>query len=109
MRKKWRLAYLVSHPIQYQAPLLRLISAEPDIDLTVFYCSDLSVREYHDEGFGQALQWDVPLLDGYRHEFLPVVGRTDRLSFWRPLNHGLARRLDEGKFDALWIHGWGYW
>lgn len=109
MRKKWRLAYLVSHPIQYQAPLLRLISAEPDIDLTVFFCSDLSVREYHDEGFGQALQWDVPLLDGYRHEFLPAIGRTDRLSFWRPLNRGLARRLGEGNFDALWIHGWGYW
>jgi glycosyltransferase involved in cell wall biosynthesis len=109
MIKKWRLAYLVSHPIQYQAPLLRLISAEPDIDLTVFYCSDLSVREYHDEGFGQAVQWDVPLLDGYRHEFLPALGGTDRLSFWRPLNHGLARRLGEGNFDALWIHGWGYW
>lgn len=109
MRKRWRLAYLVSHPIQYQAPLLRLISAEPDIDLTVFYCSDLSVREYHDEGFGQAVQWDVPLLEGYRHEFLPAIGLTDRLSFWRPLNHGLARRLDKGNFDALWIHGWGYW
>lgn len=109
MRKKWRLAYLVSHPIQYQAPLLRLINAEPDIDLTVFYCSDLSVRQYHDEGFGQVVQWDVPLLDGYRHEFLPVVGSADRLSFWRPLNHGLARRLGKGNFDALWIHGWGYW
>jgi len=56
MRKKRRLAYLVSHPIHYQAPLLRLINAEPDIDLTVFFCSDLLVREYHDEGFGQALQ-----------------------------------------------------
>lgn len=109
MRKKWRLAYLVSHPIQYQAPLLRLISAEPDIDLTVFFCSDLSVREYHDEGFSQALQWDVPLLDGYRYEFLPALGKTDRLSFWRPLSYGLARRLRQGNFDALWVHGWGYW
>jgi len=109
MRKKRRLAYLVSHPIQYQAPLLRLINAEPDIDLTVFFCSDLSVREYRDEGFGQALQWDVPLLDGYRHEFLPAFGGTDRLLFWRPLNRGLARRLGAGNFDALWIHGWGYW
>jgi glycosyltransferase involved in cell wall biosynthesis len=109
MKERWRLAYLVSHPIQYQAPLLRLISEQPDIDLTVFYCSDLSVREYHDEGFGQALQWDVPLLDGYHSEFLPALGRTDRLSFWRPLNHGLASRLGAGKFDALWVHGWGYW
>jgi glycosyltransferase involved in cell wall biosynthesis len=104
-----RLAYLVSHPIQYQAPLLRLISAQSDIDLTVFYCSDLSVREYHDEDFGHTVHWDVPLLDGYRYEFLPAIGGTGRLSFWRPLNHGFAQRLRQGNFDALWIHGWGYW
>lgn len=100
---------MVSHPIQYQAPLLQKISQETDIDLTVFYCSDLSVRGYHDEGFGQAVQWDVPLLDGYRYEFLPAIGNPARLSFWLPLNYGLAKRLKAGQFDALWIHGWAYW
>ncbi len=44
VRDKVRLAYLVSHPIQYQAPLLRRIAQEPDIDLTVFFGSDFSVR-----------------------------------------------------------------
>lgn len=109
MKQRHRLAYLVSHPIQYQAPLLRHISAEMDIELTVFFCSDLSVREYVDEGFGQTVQWDVPLLDGYRHEFLPAVGGRRRLSFSHPLNYGLVPRLREGKFDALWVHGWGHW
>ena len=37
-----RLAYLVTHPIQYQAPLLRTIAAEPDLDLQVFFCGDVS-------------------------------------------------------------------
>ena len=32
-----RLLYVVSHPIQYQAPLLRLIAAQPDIALTVLF------------------------------------------------------------------------
>ncbi len=109
MKRRRRLAYLVSHPIQYQAPLLRRISAEMDIELTVFFCSDLSVREYVDEGFGQTVQWDVPLLDGYRYEFLPAVDDRRRLSFSRPLNYGLAPRLREEKFDALWVHGWGHW
>ncbi len=40
--KRIRLAYFVTHPIQYQAPLLRRIAQEPDIDLAVFFCSDLS-------------------------------------------------------------------
>lgn len=109
MKSRPRLAYLVSHPIQYQAPLLRRINAETDIDLTVFFCSDLSAQSYLDEGFGQAVRWDVPLLEGYRSEFLPAIGNRRRLSFFRPLNYGLAARLESGKFDALWLHGWGYW
>jgi len=107
--KKFRLAYLVSHPIQYQAPLLKQLSEQSDIDLTVFFCSDLSIREYRDEGFGTAVKWDVPLLDGYRYEFLPRLRERDGLSFWNPLNYGIRRRLRAGKFDALWVHGWGYW
>ena len=46
MEPKIRLAYLVTHPIQYQAPLLRRIAAEPGIDLTVFFCSDFSLKSY---------------------------------------------------------------
>ncbi len=105
-----RLAYLVSHPIQYQAPLLRRIAQEPDIDLTVLFGSDFSVRDYKDEGFGVGVKWDVPLLDGYRHEFLPHLRKTSGVGVARPLNHGIYTRL-RGKagqppFDALWVHGY---
>ncbi len=103
--RKLRLAYFVSHPIQYQAPLLRRIAREPDIDLKVFFSSDLSVRGYHDPGFGVTVKWDVPLLEGYQHEFLPVVRNADRLSFARPLNRGVRRRI-RGNFDAVWVHGY---
>jgi glycosyltransferase involved in cell wall biosynthesis len=106
MASKVRLAYLVTHPIQYQAPLLRRIAQEPEIDLTVFFCSDLSVREFVDTAFGRRIKWDVPLLDGYRYEFLPAIGGTESISFWRPFNYGLVRRLQSGKFDVLWIHGY---
>jgi hypothetical protein len=70
MNRKIRLAYLVSHLIQYQAPLLRQIAADPDIDLTVFFCRDISTRKHVDEGFVQVIEWDTPLLDGYEHVFL---------------------------------------
>jgi glycosyltransferase involved in cell wall biosynthesis len=101
-----RLAYLVTHPIQYQAPLLRRIAAEPGIDLTVFFCSDFSLKSYLDPCFGTAIAWDIPLTGGYRHEILPALGRRDRLSFWRPVNYGLARRLNRSNFDVLWVHGY---
>lgn len=107
-----RLAYLVAHPIQYQAPLLRRIAAQPDIRLKVFFASDLSTRTFVDPGFGRPIRWDVPLLEGYAYEFLPALGRTDRVSFWSPFNPGLIRRLRAGRFDALWVHGymrWSHW
>jgi glycosyltransferase involved in cell wall biosynthesis len=59
--------------------------------------------------------WDVPLLGGYDHEFLPSLDHLlprrwrenqPAWSLWRPINYGLFRRLRRGKFDALWIHGY---
>ena len=106
-----RLCYLVSHPIQYQAPLLRRIAAEPGIDLTVLFGSDFSIHGYQDDGFGVAIQWDIPLLDGYRHEFLPALRDRRTEGFATPISRGLFHRLNAGTapgtpFDLLWVHGY---
>lgn len=112
--RRLRLAYLVTHPIQYQAPLLRIVAAQPDIDLTVFFGSDFSARAFTAGEFGREIVWDVPLLEGYRHEvlpqfFAPPPGGQPPLDFWRPVNHGLSRRLTPERFDALWVHGYARW
>ena len=108
--RKVRLAYVVSHPIQYQAPLLRRIAQEPDIDLTVLFGSSFSVRGYKDEGFGVEVAWDTPLLEGYRSEFLPSLRDTGGITSTSPISHGIYRRLrtPDGSpaFDALWVHGY---
>lgn len=105
-----RLAYLVSHPIQYQAPLLRRIAQEPGIDLTVLFGSDFSVRGYQDQGFGVQVTWDTPLLDGYRSLFLPRLRDAGTVSALSPISRGILRRLQnpDGSpaFDALWVHGY---
>jgi glycosyltransferase involved in cell wall biosynthesis len=102
-----RLAYFVSHPIQYQAPLLRRIAREPGIELEVFFSSDRSVRGYVDEGFGVKVNWDVPLLEGYSYHFLPRwIDDAKEPGLWRPLNHGIFRALEQGQFDAVWSHGY---
>lgn len=111
-RRRVRLAYLVSHPIQYQAPLLRRIAQEPDIDLTVLFGSSFSVSGYQDQGFGVDVKWDVPLLDGYRYEFLPAARDRSEVSILSPLNYGILSRLrghsgePRRRFDALWVHGY---
>jgi glycosyltransferase involved in cell wall biosynthesis len=86
-----RLLYVVSHPIQYQAPLLRLIAAEPGIRLRVLF--QRIPDGAHDPGFGRVVRWDVPLLDGYDYGVLDVAT--------------LGRELAE--CDVVWLHGWQGW
>ncbi len=106
INRPYRVAYLVSHPIQYQAPLLKRLANDPELDLTVFFLSDLSLAAYDDEGFGTSVRWDVPLLDGYRHAFLRAFGSRAKVTFWRPFVYGITKALASGKFDALWLHGY---
>jgi glycosyltransferase involved in cell wall biosynthesis len=109
-RTNVRLAYLVSHPIQYQAPLLRRIALEPDIELTVLFGSDFSVRGYKDQGFGVEVAWDTPLLEGYHSEFLRPLRDAGGVSPTTPISRGIYRRLQQADgrpaFDALWVHGY---
>ncbi len=85
-----RLLYFVSHPIQYQAPLLRLIAREPGFALKVIFEDDFSSGRYRDAGFGVDVQWDVPLRDGYGSA---LAGETD-----------LAAAIRDA--DVIWLHGW---
>lgn len=106
MSRPVRLAYFVTHPIQYQAPLLRRIAADPAIELKVFFATGYSLRRHYDPGFGREIAWDIDLLSGYDHEFLPVLGSDAGLSPVRPFNYGVAARVIGGRFDAVWCHSY---
>ena len=103
-----RLAYIVSHPIQYQAPLLRRIASEPGIDFTALFLSDFSTRQYRDPGFGQSIAWDVDLLSGYDSKVLRAWGDSDGVGLLQPLTIGVEEELRAGKYDAVWLHGYAH-
>ena len=86
-----KLLYLVSHPIQYQAPLLRWIAAAEDIDLTVSFASDDMTGSHWDPGFRDEIEWNVSLTDGYRW-------RIDRTAAQ------VGRAVSDS--DVVWFHGW---
>ena len=105
--KSLRMAALVSHPIQYFAPLFREIARRPGMDLTVYYCSRMGLGERYDPDFGQAIQWDVPLLGGYRSRFLPNVSMGMKWgSFWSLINPSIVSELIRERYDALLVHGY---
>jgi len=85
-----KLTYLVSHPIQYQAPLLRRIDAEEGLELRVVFENKPADQGFYDSGFRQKVEWDIPLTEGYGHVFL---ADTD-----------LASEIRNS--DVLWLHGW---
>lgn len=105
----FRLAVLATHPIQYQVPFYRRLTQQPEIDLTVFFCSQAGLVEYFDQGFGKTVQWDVPLLGGYRSHFLNNFrSKSDASRFWGIINPSIARALRRGQYDALLVHGWAH-
>src|ERR1700733_14737516 len=79
-----RLAIVSTHPIQYYAPIFQLLARSTRLQLRVFFTfSQSEAGPIADQGFGRTIVWDLPLLDGYDHEFVPNVARrpgTDH--FW---------------------------
>ena len=74
-KKRYRLFYVVTHPIQYQAPWLRMIANHPNIDILVIFYWDKKTEPQFDEKFQRKIEWDVPLLEGYRYVFLSDVAK----------------------------------
>ncbi|MBI2996189.1 MAG: glycosyltransferase family 4 protein [Candidatus Melainabacteria bacterium] len=104
---KYKIAALLSHPIQYQAPFFKTISKCHQINLKVFFCSGWGLEEYKDEGFGQSFKWNIPLLEGYKSEFLKNISPCPNVSnFFGLVNPDIIKKIKEEKYDALWIHGW---
>ena len=64
-----------THPVQYRAPLYRMLQQEFKIPVTVIYGSDLSIRGGYDSEFKKNFSWDTDLLSGYKAIFLPESSR----------------------------------
>lgn len=104
----FHLAILTTHPIQYYAPVFKLLAAEKDIELKVFYTLG-DDREIKDEGFGKAITWDIPLLDGYEFEFLENSSNHPTSSHFNGIdNPSLFERVDLFRPNAILVYGWAY-
>ena len=94
-----RLAILSTHPIQYNAPLFRLIAADPDIELKVFY-SKVTEEVRFDKDFGQEVTWDIPLTEGYAHESFAASESAGL--------RALIAGIEGFAADAVLVFGWNF-
>ncbi|HUE43296.1 MAG TPA: glycosyltransferase family 4 protein [Candidatus Sulfotelmatobacter sp.] len=101
--RRLRVLTISSHPIQYGAPLFRIMAAHPKLDYQVAYCSLRGAEAGYDPEFGAHVQWDVPLLDGYKWTHIPNRG-SGAEGFWDWRNTGLWKFIRQGKFDVVISH-----
>lgn len=102
------LAILTSHPIQYQAPLWRELAAA-GVKFEVWFLTPHAVKASFDREFGQSFAWDVDLLAGYPHRFLPIADgwRMNRFDGVRLTTRWRDEFAARG-VTHLWVEGWRF-
>jgi glycosyltransferase involved in cell wall biosynthesis len=104
-----RLAIIVSHPIQYYAPLYQRLARRPDLKLKVFFTWHAGGRPVQDPGFQLPIEWDLPLTEGYESELVPNISPAPGMHhFFGLMNPSLVKRVVAWRPDIVHITGWAW-
>jgi glycosyltransferase involved in cell wall biosynthesis len=106
----YKLAIISTHPIQYYAPLFRLLSQVDELKIKVYYLwgKDTTGKKY-DPGFGKDVEWDIPLLTGYEYSFVENVSKDPGTHHFFGINNpNLIRHINKWQPNALLIFGWNF-
>ncbi len=98
-----KIIVLTSHPIQYQAPLFKLLAKDSNLDFGAWFCWDRGTK---DEEFGVSVQWDIPLLEGYSNVFLKNYSLVPSSGFFGQFNPGVISKIIRVHPDLLILFGW---
>lgn len=104
-----RLAIITTHPIQYNAPLFRMLSERSRILIKVFYTWENSQNGVLDKNFGKQVKWDIPLLEAYEYQFCRNTSNDQGSHHWRGIvNPTLIKDIENWRADAVLIYGWNF-
>jgi glycosyltransferase involved in cell wall biosynthesis len=106
-----RIGVLTSHPIQYQAPLFRVLGRQAELE--VFFAHRATPEQQADAGFGVRFDWDVNLTSGYVHSFLENRAARPGVDHFQGADTpGISAIIASATFDAFLVLGWhlrAYW
>ena len=94
-----RLAILSTHPIQYNAPLFRMLHEDDSIELCVFFSKTWDQVKF-DPDFQREVVWDIPLSEGYLHSTYDASTKAGMKD--------LERAILNFKPDAILVYGWNF-
>lgn len=105
-----KLAIITTHPIQYNAPLFRLLAEREKVSIKVYYTWGQAKDQIFDPDFGVYRRWDIPLLDGYDYEFSKNnSSRPGSNHFFGIINPDIIKQLKRWEPDAVLVYGWAFY
>ncbi len=107
--EKIKVAFVISHPIQYYVPILAELTRRGNIALKVFYTWGEDSISKFDPGFNRVVQWDIPLLEGYEFEFLENIATDKGTHHFNGIdNPNIINRINEFAPDKIVVFGWSF-
>ncbi len=104
-----KLAIITTHPIQYYAPVFKLLHERENIDIKVFYTWGQGAENKFDPDFGKAIAWDIPLLEGYPFDWVEnTADDAGSHHFKGIINPRLINQINNYQPDAVLVIGWAY-
>jgi len=97
-----------SHPVQYRVPIWKSLFNQMPGCLHVVYATDCSVKGHIDEGFGQQIAWDEPLLEGYEFTVLNCTKGQPLVGSRSLTGNGINKIIEKIKPDAILLTGLNY-
>jgi glycosyltransferase involved in cell wall biosynthesis len=100
MKKK--ILYILSHPIQYQSPLIKKLNKSKKIELDVMYETNYSIKKYFDHEMNKKIKFDVDLLSDYNYDFASTNGK---INFFKNIKKFIFL-ITKKKYNYIWLHGY---
>lgn len=112
--RKIKIGWLTQWPVHYHLPIYKGLSLNPDIDLTVIFCDDITLKGYFEKDMNTVRTWDdLDMLEGYQSKFLKnyTTHNNDR-ELLTVINPGIILEVFRGNYDVMVIGGYmgvTYW
>lgn len=102
-----RIAIIATHPVQYYAPVFRLLAKH--LQVKVFYTAGDQFLSKYDHGFKKNIEWDIPLLEDYEYQFLTNTAKDKGSHHFKGIvNLDAIAQIKKFEPDAVLIYGWAY-
>ncbi|MGN6641149.1 MAG: glycosyltransferase family 4 protein [Mucilaginibacter sp.] len=104
-----KLAIVTTHPIQYYAPVFKLLHERGKIDIMVYYTWGEKAKKKYDPGFGSTIKWDIPLTEGYPFTWVENTAKDPGTHHSQGIiNPGLNKQIEDWQPDAILVYGWAW-